>query len=300
MMKTHDMQYLVGEGIRNTWQNRFMALASVGVLICCLLLTGFSYLVFANIDNMFQTAYEQNVVAVYLDVELGDRDVEAMEETLLGLDNIADVSFISKEEALERYGEDLPPETYESMLGDENPLQDTYIVSLVDLEKFEPTLARIRALDGVEDVSYDGDLAATLTRVRRLVLGIGGAVVMVLLIVSLFIIANTIKLTVYNRRLEIYIMKSVGATDSFVRLPFIVEGVVLGFIAGVVAYLLIWGLYSWLLGSFTVGSLFGLVAFRDVWVELLIGFLVGGVLVGMSGSAISMTKYLKQEGGLRP
>ncbi len=300
MMRSHDVRYLVGEGLRNTWQNRFMALASVGVLICCLLLTGFSYLVFANIDNMFQTAYEQNVVAVYLDVGLGDDAVEAMEGTLLDLNNVASVSFISKEEALERYGEDLPPETYESLKGDQNPLQDTYIVSLHDLEKFDDTLTDIRALDGVEDVSYDGGIASTLARVRRLVLGIGGAVVLVLLLVSLFIIANTIKLTVHNRRLEIYIMKSVGATDSFVRFPFVVEGVVLGFVAGVLAFLLIWGLYSWLISSITIGGLFGLVVFADVWVELLIGFLIGGVLVGMSGSAISMTKYLKEEGGLRP
>lgn len=300
MMRSHDVRYLVSEGLRNTWQNRFMALASVGVLICCLLLTGFSYLVFANIDNMFQTAYEQNVVAVYLDVEMGEDAVTAMEETLYGIDNVANVSFISKEEALERYSEDLPPETYESLQGEENPLQDTYIVSLYDLEQFEGTIGAIEALEGVEDVSYDGGIASTLARVRRLVLGIGGAVVLVLLLVSLFIIANTIKLTVHNRRLEIYIMKSVGATDAFIRFPFVVEGIVLGFIAGVVAFLFIWGLYSWLLGSFSVGGLFGMVAFSQVWQELLIGFLVGGVLVGMSGSAISMTKYLRTEGGLRP
>lgn len=300
MMRSHDVRYLVGEGLRNTWQNRFMALASVGVLICCLLLTGFSYLVFANIDNMFQTAYEQNVVAVYLDVEMEEDAVTAMEQTLVDLDNVAKVSFISKEEALERYSEDLPPETYESLQGEENPLQDTYIVSLYDLERFETTIGAIEALDGVEDVSYDGGIASTLARVRRLVLGIGGAVVLVLLLVSLFIIANTIKLTVHNRRLEIYIMKSVGATDAFIRFPFVVEGVVLGFVAGVVAFLLIWGLYSWLFGSFSVGGLFGMVAFSQVWRELLVGFMIGGVLVGMSGSAISMTRYLREEGGLHP
>ena len=300
MMRSHDVRYLVGEGLRNTWQNRFMALASVGVLICCLLLTGFSYLVFANINNMFQTAYEQNVVAVFLDTELGDAEVVAMEDTLRGMDNIADVSFISKEEALERYGENLPENTYQSMLGEENPLQDTYIVSLRDLGKFESTLSRIGALEGVEDVSYDGDLAETLTHVRRLVLGIGGAVVILLLIVSLFIIVNTIKLTVYNRRLEIYIMKSVGATDAFVRLPFIVEGIVLGFVAGVLAFHTVWCLYSFLIANFSFGGMFGLVPFADVWVELLVGFLVGGVVVGMSGSAISMTRYLREEGGLHP
>ncbi len=298
-MRTHELKYLVGEGLRNTWFNRLMALASVGVLICCLLLTGFSYLVFVNIDHLFQTAYEQNVVAVYLDVTLDVDAVEEVGETLEDMANVAEVSFISKEEALERYGEDLPEETYESLKGEANPLPDTYIVSLVDLEDFEDTLQAIRRLDGVEDVSYDGDIAATLTRVRSMVLGIGGVIIAVLLVVSLFIIANTIKLTVHNRRLEIYIMKSVGATDGFIRFPFVVEGIVLGLCAGVVGYGLIFLLYAYLAKNFDFGTLVSLVSFRAVWLELLIGFLGGGVLVGMSGSAISITKYLKHEGSVR-
>lgn len=299
MMRSHEVKYLVHEGLRNTWQNRFMALASVGVLICCLLLTGFSYLVFVNIDHMFQTAYEQNVVAVYLDVGMEPAAVEQVGKTLRTMDNVADVTFVSKEESLERYGEDLPTETYESLKGEENPLPDTYIVSLVDLANFQGTLTAIEALEGVEDVSYDGDIAATLTRVRRMVLGIGGAIIVVLLLVSLFIIANTIKLTVYSRRLEIYIMKSVGATDGFVRFPFVIEGIVLGLCAGTIGYGLIFLLYSYLAKNFSFGVLLSLVSFREVWAVLLIGFLAGGVLVGMCGSAISMSKYLKNEGSLR-
>lgn len=298
-MRTHDVQYLVKEGVRNTWQNRFMALASVGVLICCLLLTGFSYLVFVNIDHLFQTAYEQNVVAVYLDVGLDEPSVQAVGDRLQAIGNIASVSFVSKEESLARYGEDLPAETYESLKGEENPLPDTYIVSLRELKDFEQTLSSIRALDGVEDVSYDGDIAATLTRIRHMVLAIGGLIIAVLLIVSLFIIANTIKLTVYNRRLEIYIMKSVGATDGFVRFPFVVEGIILGFFAGAIGYGLIFAVYTQLVKNISLGVLLSLVPFSVVWVRLLVGFLAGGILVGMCGSAISMSRYLKQEGGQR-
>ncbi len=300
MMRSHDIRYLTREGFHNVWQNRFMALASVGVLICCLLLTGFAYLVFVNIDHLFQTAYEQNVVAVYLLEDTDEAGIERVGEQLRQMANVADVTFVSKEESLERYGEELPKETYESLQGDENPLPDTYIVSLRELENFQQTLDEIGRLDGVEDVSYDGDIASTLTRVRRLVLGIGGTIIIVLLIVSLFIIANTIKLTVYNRRLEIYIMKSVGATDSFIRFPFLVEGVVLGFCAGVVAYGLIYLLYSQLVRSFSFGVFMRLVPFSAVWGTLLAGFLVGGILVGVCGSAISMNRYLKVEGGLRP
>lgn len=298
-MRANDIQYLVGEGLRNTWRNRFMALASVGVLIICLLLTGFSYLFFVNIDHLFQTAYEQNVVAVYLDDGLDETATAQVGERLQTLSNVAKVSFISKEESLERYSQDLPAEIYESYQGEDNPLPDTYIVSLYDLENFQASLTAIEQVEGVESVSYDGDIAATLSRVRRIVLAVSGALIVVLLAVSLFIIVNTIKLTVYSRRLEIYIMKSVGATDSFVRLPFVVEGVLMGLLAGGIGYGLIYLLYRWLAQRFSFGVLMSLVSFRTVWAPLLIGFLVGGVLVGVCGSVISMNKYLKQEGSMR-
>ncbi len=298
MMRTHDVRYLVREGIRNTWHNRFMALASIGVLICCLLLTSFSYLVFVNIDALFQNAYEQNVVAVYLDTDLDDAAVKAFGDKLSATDNVAKVEFISKQDYLDRFKDEMGAAALEG-LEEENPLQDTYIVSLKDLEKFDTTLNTIEAMAGVEDISYDGDLAETLTHVRSLVLSIGGAIIVVLLAVSLFIISNTIKLTVYSRRLEIYIMKSVGATDGFVRFPFVVEGVILGFVAGVLGYGLLWLLYGQLVKSFAGGILWNLVPFAEVWGTLLIGFMVGGMLVGVCGSVISMSRYLKQEGSLR-
>lgn len=299
MMRANDVKYLVGEGLRNTWRNRFMALASVGVLIICLLLTGFSYLFYVNIDHLFQTAYEQNVVAVYLDDGLDETAAAQVGERLQALDNVAKVSFISKEESLERYSQDLPTEIYESYQGEDNPLPDTYIVSLQDLENFQASLTAIEQVEGVESVSYDGNIAATLSRLRRIVLAVSGTLIAVLLAVSLFIIVNTIKLTVYSRRLEIYIMKSVGATDSFVRLPFVVEGVLMGLLAGGIGYGLIYLLYRWIAGRFTFGVLMSLVSFGTVWIPLLIGFLAGGILVGVCGSAISMNKYLKQEGSMR-
>ncbi len=298
MMRAHDIRYLMGEGLRNTWHNRFMALASVGVLVCCLLLTGFAYMVFVNIDHLFQTAYEQNVVAVYLDTSLQEDAVTKVGDDLMAMDNVAKIEFISKEEMLERFDGEMDSVAYES-LKENNPLQDTYIVSLKDLEQFEPTLESIEQMAGVEDVSYDGDIAAMLTRVRSLVLGIGGAIIVVLLAVSLFIISNTIKLTVYNRRLEIYIMKSVGATDSFVRFPFVVEGVVLGVVAGALSFGFIWLLYSQLVQNLATGMLWKLVPFEEMWRQILIGFFAGGIFVGMSGSAISMSRYLNKEGSLR-
>lgn len=299
-MKLHELQYLVKEGCRNTWQNRLMALASVGVLVCCLLLTGFSYLVFVNVDQMFQNAYEQNVMAVYLDASQTDEQVTAIGLTLNNMANVAQVEYLSKEDFLTQYAGALESETMDSFMGENNPLPDTYIVSLTDLALFQQTLDAISAIEGVEEVSYDADTAETLTAVRRVVLAIGGSVIVVLLVVSLFIIVNTIKLTVHNRRLEIYIMKSVGATDGFVRLPFVIEGLLVGAAAGGIGYGLISLLYNTAVKNFTFDNpLLKLVPFSDQWLPLLICFLGGGMLVGVCGSVISMSKYLKQEGGLR-
>lgn len=298
-MKSHELKYLVGEGCRNAWQNRLMVLASTGVLICCLLLTGFAYLLFVNVDQMFQNAYEQNVVAVYLDADQDDAEAEAIGNQIRNMSNIASADFLSKEEFLKRYGGSLQENTLESFEGENNPLPDTYIVSLKDLSLFDQTLDKLEAINGVEEVSYDADTAQTLAKVRRVVLAVGGSVIVVLLVVSLFIIVNTIKLTVYNRRLEIYIMKSVGATDGFVRFPFVVEGLLVGVVAGSVGYGLMAGLYILMLKNFAFNNpLLTLVPFEEQWWPLLVGFMLGGMLVGVCGSVISMSRYLKHEGGL--
>ena len=295
-MRLHQMFYLIREGFRNTWQNRLMALASVGVLVCCLMLTGFSYLVYANVEQMFQNAYEQNVVAVYLDTDLNAAQVNNVGQTLRGIDNVDKIRFLSKEEFLAQYGEALSSDVMNSFAGENNPLPDTYIITMKDLALFEDTLGRIGDIAGVDEVSYDADTAAVLTRVRSVALALGSSVIVVLLVVSLFIIVNTIKLTVHNRREEIYIMKWVGATDSYVRFPFVVEGLLLGLISGGVGYGLISLLYRAVVGNLTFDNpLLRLVSYDTVWLPLLIGFLAGGMLVGVSGSVISMNKYLKNE-----
>ncbi len=296
-MKLHSLRYLMREGFRNIWQNRFMAIASVAVLVVCLLLTGFSYLVLENVRNAFDWVYGQNVVVAFADTALNENEVAAIGKALECLDNVKEVTFLSKEESLKKYGDSLPDATYESLQGENNPLSDAYIVTFQDLSSFDQTIETIKKVQGVEDVSYDGNIAKTLATVRKVALSVGIWVVVLLLAVSLFIIANTIKLTVYNRRLEIYIMRSVGATGAFIRIPFMVEGMVLGLISAAFSYGMIWVLYDKLLGFFpTTASLFSLVPFVNVWWILLVGFVVIGMTTGMVGSAIATGKYLHKEG----
>lgn len=296
-MKLSAMRYLTREGLRNVWQNRFMSVASVAVLAACLLLTGLSYLALANVERAFKWVYGQNMVVVFAKTDCTDEQITAMGDALRALENVEKTEFLSKEETLEKYKDSLPEETYASLQGEDNPMPDAYLVTFRDLENFDETVAQIKAIDGVDDASYDGNIAATLRTVRRIALEVGLGVVVLLLVVSLFIIANTIKLTVYNRRLEIYIMRSVGATGAFIRVPFMVEGMTLGILSGGVAFFFVWLLYVKLLGLLPqTTTLFSLVPFKEVWSVLIVGFLVIGMLTGMLGSAIATGKYLHKEG----
>lgn len=296
-MKLSAMRYLTREGLRNVWQNRFMSVASVAVLAACLLLTGLSYLALANVERAFKWVYGQNMVVVFAKTDCTDEQITAMGDALKALENVEKTEFLSKEETLEKYKDSLPEETYASLQGEDNPMPDAYLVTFRDLENFDETVAQIKAIDGVDDASYDGNIAATLRTVRRIALEVGLGVVVLLLVVSLFIIANTIKLTVYNRRLEIYIMRSVGATGAFIRVPFMVEGMTLGILSGGVAFFFVWLLYVKLLGLLPqTTALFSLVPFKEVWSVLIVGFLVIGMLTGMLGSAIATGKYLHKEG----
>ncbi len=290
-------RYLIKEGFRGIWQNRFMAFASVGVLVSCLLLTGFSYIVLANANHMFNVLYEQNVVAVFVEQGATDEQIGQLQTALGATDNVAGVQLITREEMLARYEDELSPALFESLQGEDNPMPDAFLVSFRDLAQFDRTLAAIKGLPSVDEVSYDAGIADTLTQVRSVVLAVGGWVVILLLIVSLFIISNTIKLTVHNRRLEIRIMRSVGATNTFIRVPFVVEGIVLGIASALVAYGMIYYIYARLLTRFTGASAWNLIGFGEdgLWWILLVGFAAIGVLTGAVGSMVSMGKYLNKE-----
>ncbi len=292
-MRFNTFRFLVREGFRGMGKNWFMSAASVLVLVSCLLITGCAYLVLENIEHGFDWAYQQNVVVVYADKGLESEKLTAIEKEITGMDNIVEVEFQSKEDLLSRYEDQLG-----SLLEDleeDNPLQDAFVVHFEDLSLFNQTVKKIAKLEGVESVSYNEELSATLVQARTLVLTIGGWVIALLLLVSLFIIANTIKLTVYSRRLEIFIMRSVGATQWFIRFPFMVEGVVLGCLAGALAYGLVFGLYQTIGSMFDFGAMFQLIPFASVWWRLLLGFLSGGTLTGLLGSGISMSRYLKEQ-----
>ena len=300
-MTGSSLRYLFKEGFRNTWSNRMMSIASICVLMSCLVLIGCASMIFLNIESLLGRIEEENVVMVYVKDDTADADVTAMGTQLESIDNVKEVEFVPKEEA---WADQLATmeeaqAKFFTEISSDIPLPDAYKVTVDDLTYFDNKVKQIETLDHIDTIRENKDLAEKLVTIRHGVEVISIVIVAVLLAISVFIIQNTIKLTVYSRRLEISIMKSVGATNSFVRLPFVVEGMILGFISGVVSLGLVWGFYEFAINQFgDLLSSLGLEAlnFADFALPMLGIFIAIGIITGVGGALLSMGRYLNKEG----
>lgn len=288
--------YLVKEGFKNVWSNRIMSIASVCVLVSCLILTGAAELLSLNVEKVVDSVGQSNETTVYLKDSVSELEAVYIGKDIEKIDNVTSVRFYSKDDAFETYREELGDELFERISEESNPLPDSYIVAMDDLSLYEDTIKKIQAVDGVDTISNRSDIAKKLTDISNLVNMICIWVVIALVIISLFIIANTIRATMYSRRFEISIMKSVGATNSFVRLPFLVEGMIIGLISAIVATGCISFLYNAGMNAVEQFIPFKSIPLTDVIVFVAAAYLIAGVLIGFFGSFISIRKYLKMEG----
>ena len=299
-MKGNSLGYLTKEGFRSVWVNRLMSLASITVLLACLVIIGTGAMLFFNINELLDVVERQNVVMVYIKDEATELETSTVGLKIKAIDNVEECEFISREDAfasqLEQFGDDAT-----LFDGLDNPMPNSYKVTVKDLEQFDQTVSQIKKLDFIESVRENSDLSEKLLAIRRAVTYIGTALVALLFIVSVFIIANTVRITMYNRRLEISIMKAVGATNGFIRWPFVVEGVTLGIIAGIISFALVFAIYQAIVYFFSdVISIIGtkpVEFFKYGWYILGI-FLGVGVFTGGFGSAVSMGRYLKEQGSV--
>lgn len=294
-----NLGYLTKEGFRNLRVNKLMSVASVTVLFSCLMLIGIAFMLLVNIEAFISGIESENVIMVYVDMEATDVDYIKLGNDLRSLDNVASVENVDKEPAYEEILSELDEglRTYLSGL-EENPLPDAYRVTVRDMSKFDDVVNEIKHLSSIERVYENSTLARQLEGIRNSVTYISLGMIALLLVVSLFIISNTIKVTMFSRRLEISIMKSVGATNSFIRWPFMIEGIIIGIIAGILAAAAVWGIYEFGLSSLTsVLSSLGTgvqVEFIDYAPYLIAAFIGIGVFTAVFGSATSIRKYLKE------
>lgn len=300
MMKFTSSRYLVKEGLKNIWNNRMMSLASIVVLVSCLVITGAAVLISANVNSLISTIGDDNQINVYLDYQISDIDAIRLGPEIKKIPNVDECEFYSKDEGIKEFKDKIGNDIYQSMQGDENPLGHVYKVRLKDLSKYSSTIEAIKKIDGVVNISDRAAIARTLTKLNYFVAIAGFWIVLILGVVTLFIISNTIKMTMYSRRFEISIMKSVGATNTFVRIPFIIEAMTIGLVAGILSSIALICIYDPVRES--AGSMMSMIAsstipLEDLWLRILLAFSGAGVLIGALGGFISITKYLRKEGG---
>ena len=300
-MTASSLRYLFKEGFKNTWTNRMMSIASICVLLSCLVLIGSASMMFLNIESVVNRIEDENVIMVYIKDGTDDAAIDEMGAKIKKMSNVAQVEFVSKEEAWAeqlKTMEDAQAKFFTEISTD-IPLPDAYKVTVKDLNGFGKTVKQIKKLDNIDTIRQNTDLAKKLDTISRGISIIAIIIISVLFAISLFIISNTIKITVYSRRLEISIMKSVGATNSFVRLPFVVEGIIIGLVSGVLSLGVVWGVYNLAVSQFSdLFSTMGITPlnFMNYALPMLGAFVGIGVVSGVGGSLITMRRYLNKEG----
>lgn len=300
-MKGTSLKYLTHEGFRNVWVNRLMSLASVTVLMACLIIMGAGIMIYFNINNVVDKVQSQNVVMVYVADDASEDETTQIGTSLKGISNVESCEFVPKEVAFQEQIQSMGGDAALFEGFDEIPLPDAYKVTVKDLSQFETTVSQIKQINKVDSVRENSDLASKLLSLRHAVSIVSVGLVVMLFLVALFIISNTIRITMFSRKLEISIMKAVGATNWFIRWPFMIEGMILGTISGIVSLGVLWGLYAVAEKVFaqTLSLIgFSLVPFSGYWWQILLVFVAIGLFTGGFGSLVSMAKYLKEKGSV--
>ena len=284
--------YHLRESLSSLTRNRLVNTGAVGILITCLVMTGAFAMFMANINLMVDEIGAVNEVSLYIDENAPLGTSEKVEEAINNTDNVASVKYVSKEEALESLRDEFGDLL--NGLEEDNPLRDGFVVELSDQALIEETVAQLGQIKGVVKISYNGDVAMKFVNVRNFVAMLGLGVIIVLAVVSVLIVSYSVRISAFTKREEIEIMKIVGATDRFVRAPFIYEGIILGMIGAAVSYGIVVLVY---LKAFVPGieklNFVSALPFSEFALPLLAVYVAAGVLMGVFGGTFAINRYLK-------
>ena len=298
-MRYNVLSYLIGEGFKSTFKQKKMTSASIIIMCATMFIFGLFFVIGENVNSVIQQIEEQQGIQIFIDEEATETDIETLGNEIRNIDGVNKVTFVSKEDALNSV-----KEVFDDNQGllegwdEENPFPASYFVTLTDLSLNEQVQEKIYALDNVDEIASENN---TINRLQELANGIQIMTVIILallIIISIFIISYTIKLTVHARRREISIMKYVGATNGFIRGPFIVEGIIIGLISAIITLIILGLSYNAVMGGIGESVLIqsigiGLLSFSEMFFLVLTVYLVLGIGIGILGSVISMRKYLK-------
>ena len=299
-MRTSNVTYLVKKGISSIWKNFLMSFASFCILMVSLLLVSCAVLLMMNVNKIMSNIEDTNEITIYLKEDISDKQVEHIKSVLEKNQDITDVKYYSKEQALDDFRDNMAE--YSELLDylDKNPMPETFLVCVKDLSKIRHVVNTVNDIEGVEQTKAPYDFASVLVQIRNTFTLIGGAVLIALVVVSIVIVSNSIRTSVFARRNEISIMRYVGATSGFIKAPFFVEGMFIGILAGAAAWGLTWLIYDSVFALFsadlTVWQMFGfygLTPFGDIMWYVLAVNCAAGALLGAVGTVFSTGKYLK-------
>lgn len=291
-MKRYNIFYFIGQAFAGLWRNGVMSFASVAVLMSCLVVIGGFALIVKNIDVNLEQFGNLNEIVVFCDTEATEEEIVAVGEQLGKLDNIASIRRITKAEGLAQMKAEY--DVYDDVTEENNPLPDSYEITYIDTEKVGELDYQLHQIEGIVKVNNRLDLATSIESVKSGVMLVFVWFLVILSVVSVFIIINTIKLSVFARRHEISVMRYVGATSWFITLPFIFEGIIIGIFSSVVAFFAEWYIYSYIETMvLTDLQMISILTFQEIKNTVLFGFMGLGVVAGIIGSSISLSKYLK-------
>ncbi|MGN0666034.1 MAG: permease-like cell division protein FtsX [Huintestinicola sp.] len=300
-MRLSSSAYLFKQGIRNIWNNRIMSIASFCIMTVSLLMVGVTIIFTANINSFISDIEGKNEVVIFLDDGLDEERLNEIHNQLIATENIADVSFYSKEEAFEDLKKDIDDaEEIFSYLGEESPLPDAFRLKIKDISKMSSTLFAINSIENITKVKAPYDFVNVLTGLKTIVGMVSVLMLAALIIVSFVIISNTTRASVDIRKREIYIMKYVGATNTFVKIPFFIEGLAMGILAGIAASALTWIGYDKLVELLSAEttilsalSIDGFIPLESFIVYIVIGYIAIGAIISSVGTVFSTNKYVK-------
>ena len=296
-MQRHDFGYFIHEGVTNLFSHGFMSFAAIGITVACLLIMGTFTLVAYNAEMLLKTLESEYEILAFVDENYNAAQTAAVGEKIKNLPNVKSVEFITREEAMEAF-EERSLDDYMRRNIIPSMFRDRYAVFVEDLNQVQQTAAAVERVEGVGEgnVRVDEDIAGGFILVRNVASVVSLALVAVLLVVSVFIISNTIRLTTFDRRDEIAIMKMVGATNGFIRWPFVYEGFLLGLLSSLIAFGLQWLVYATLAQGITSADtlqFLHVVSFADIWKPVALSFSAAGMVIGVGGSLTAIHKFLQ-------
>ena len=300
MMRPATFFFLSRRGVRNLGKHWAMTIVCIASLSVCMTLNTFASLLEVNVDSMVNYIGQQNEMVVYVDPEADDTTIESVGESIANTPGVSRMQYMSKEDVLNQYRDYM--EDYSVLLDEfenDNPFKANYRVSLSDISQMEAMSQTFQKIPGVYSVAAPIEMTNTFVKVQQAVTKVGRGIVLVLMIVSIITVGSTIRLSVFARRREIEIMKYVGATNGLVTLPFVVEGLTMGLLSGLLTAVVTIGSYAYIVqASSMLGGLWQLlmgtamVPLSNVWGNILTSSLIGGAIVGGLGSLFSIRKHL--------